>query len=741
MLTIYSKETTSFSSLGIGILKDFITSPIIVEKLNGAYTLEFKYAKNGYLSEYLVEQNIIKACGQPFRIWNIKKDMEGITILAKHIFFDLTYNFLNDVAPTNQTAQGAISWLLSHAQTATNFTCSGNCDDINSVRYVRKNLISAIYNEDNAVLTRFGGELELNVYSIYVHKKRGATANFSIRYKKNLTGIDFNLDFSNVATRIIPVGFDGLTIDNLYVTSSNESNYFTPLYKVAEFNNIKFNPDDVNAYQTEAAAKQALIDAATELFNQGADKPSISIEVNFVELSKCSEYENYSNLESVHLGDTIDVVIPELNITEQVRVVQTTYDCLLERFIELELGSSMPSIATSQLEVQQQVSEIQKSYINAAQDNAKSLLNHPFKGNIFIDETDGVIYLMDTKSPSTAVKVWKWSLGGLGYSSTGINGTYTTAITQDGKIVADFITTGQLNASIISGGTLALTSKNISISSTNFNVDAAGNLQCSNAEVAGKIIASDGDINGFKISTNQSDGTKYLMSSAYPEYDYTTEDWQKVLHYIDGTGTLTPEEIEKYDIDKDGVVTVNDLEDLTRIRQLNIDTTSGIYIQLFTNPTHLALNGLSVIAGIMTLLGVDPFNGVTINNGKVHGYRTLFDDSNGDNGTITLVDQIDTDLGIEFYISQYEFIEIFGTDNNGRKGVYTKLTGLADGDTFDLNTTESGTNNSYIKRTKYTIDDNKLVPSQGGQVRFTGNTVTSTLGTNYIKITKVLGYK
>ena len=59
------------------------------------------------------------------------------------------------------------------------------------------------------------------------------------------------------------------------------------------------------------------------------------------------------------------------------------------------------------------------------------------------------ILIMDTADITTATKVWRWNSGGLGYSSTGYAGTYTTAITQDGAIVADFITTGTLNAAEI----------------------------------------------------------------------------------------------------------------------------------------------------------------------------------------------------------------------------------------------------------------------------------------------------
>lgn len=59
------------------------------------------------------------------------------------------------------------------------------------------------------------------------------------------------------------------------------------------------------------------------------------------------------------------------------------------------------------------------------------------------------ILIMDQPTIDTATKVWRWNNGGLGYSSTGYNGPYTIAITQDGSIVADFITTGTLNAALV----------------------------------------------------------------------------------------------------------------------------------------------------------------------------------------------------------------------------------------------------------------------------------------------------
>ena len=183
MICIYSKETTSFSSLGLGVLKDFIEKPLITEELKGNYILEFKYSRDGQAAEYLVEQNIIKANNQPFRIWQIKKDIESIQVYAKHIVFDLTFNYLEDVSPTSKNAQEALSWMLDRTKTPTNFTANGNCTKVSSARYVNKNFIDAVFNEENCLLSRFGGEPEYNVYSIFLHEKRGQNANFSIRYK------------------------------------------------------------------------------------------------------------------------------------------------------------------------------------------------------------------------------------------------------------------------------------------------------------------------------------------------------------------------------------------------------------------------------------------------------------------------------------------------------------------------------------------------------------------------------
>lgn len=92
------------------------------------------------------------------------------------------------------------------------------------------------------------------------------------------------------------------------------------------------------------------------------------------------------------------------------------------------------------------------------------LLNDAIGGNIWIRKTDdpNEILIMDSADPEAVVKLWRWNLNGLGYSNdcVGVDNparTYKIAMTMDGAINADFITTGTLLADRIVGGTLRLT--------------------------------------------------------------------------------------------------------------------------------------------------------------------------------------------------------------------------------------------------------------------------------------------
>ena len=590
MLVLYSSNTTSFSNLGLGVLRDFYSNPTITEVLNAEYNLEFEYVSGGWLCEDLIRGNIIKANGQLFRIWDIEQDLQKIKVLAKHIFFDLSKNFLEDVAPTNLTANNAISWLLNRTASSNSFNVTGDCTDTASARYVRKNVIDAIYNEDNAILKRFGGEIELNNYDIYVHKKRGNDTGFSVLYGKNLSGIQMSLDLSTVATRIMPQGKDELLLDELYVDSPLINNYFAPFYQKIEFSDIGVDEDN---NIDEDTAKDLLRAAVQKLYVEGIDKPTISIKVDFIELSKTTEYKEYQNLESVSLGDTITAKIPKLNLNIETRVVKTVYDLSLDRIISIECGTVTPNIVTKQYQSSQEIiNRLERvdvdSILSQAQINATNLINHPFNACIFIDKQHGELCIMNTDDPTTATQVWKWGLGGLGFSSNGISGPFGIAITQDGRINADYITTGTLSASVIEGYSDLLIAVNEIVNLTN-TIENENYIYITNA-MEGPL--QELTIEGVIQLLHPSNSTK-PSNSLYPLDTYLvvdksvnpTSDIKK--YHLPLTGLSSG---EKFKIIKGKCYLVHTDESIDVLDDLYIDLFDGtnyIYLESFQNNINL----------------------------------------------------------------------------------------------------------------------------------------------------------
>lgn len=522
MLILYDKNTTSFNSLGLGVLKDFKSEPLITEVLNGLFNLEFDYIKNGWLSDSLVEENIIKANGQLFRIWNIKKstDATKITILAKHIWFDLEKcNFLEDVAPTDKTGDNALAWILDRANLQTPFRVTGDCAKVASARYVRVYPIDAIYNADNALLKRFGGELEIDNYDIKLHNKRGNDLGLEIRQRKNLKGADYQLDLSTVATRIMPIGKDGILLPEKYIDSPLIENYFAPFFYKYE---VDIGVDEENGITLENCYDK-MREAVQVLYAGGIDKPTVSISVDFVELSKTKEYEQYSNLETAHLGDSCKVYIPSLNLNLTTRIVKTVYNCSKKRLTKIELGTTKPNYVSSKVDSDNAIKntldkDSPNGILQQAKETASSVIKHPFKGYLYISEEMGELYLMDTNDIKTAQKIWKFGLGGIGYSSAGINGNYELAITQDGQIVADFITVGTISANRVEG----YNQLQIKVSDIDKTVED-------------NYTELNQTINNFMFSVKNAGGPNLLQNSVMFSYNSTNNptSWD-----ISGAGTL-----------------------------------------------------------------------------------------------------------------------------------------------------------------------------------------------------------
>ena len=235
---------------------------------------------------------------------------------------------------------------------------------------------------------------------------------------------------------------------------------------------------------TELVRKKTLIKDFSEFFEFGAEitpdalraKASSFIAANplgvtaptltvkFEPLWKQPEYA--AVLERVSLCDTVTIRHSVLGITAKAKVIKTVYDTLSEKYVSITLGSTkanlINTVSQAEAAAQSAAAKVDRfpALMNAAIQNATSLITGQSGGYVVINtnETTGQPYellVMDAPDIGEAVNIWRWNVGGLGFSHNGYNGPYETAITADGQIVADFITSGTLVANIIKAGVLS----------------------------------------------------------------------------------------------------------------------------------------------------------------------------------------------------------------------------------------------------------------------------------------------
>lgn len=464
MLTIYNEFTTNFNNNGIGILRDVISANI-TEELNGCYELEMEYPIKGHLSEEIKEGNVIKARSvesyQLFRIKHVKKNLNRKTVVATHIFYDWNDDFIEDTYPQKLAGQAALTWLVNHTVNSNKkFTAYSDITKIATARYVRRNPVECLIgNIDNSFVNVWGGELERDNFTIKMLENRGKDTGYKIIFSKNLTGIEVDIDYSNVITKVMPQGFDGLLLPEKYVESSHINEYPNEKIKKVEFSEVQIVDDDEHPENNvnEETAYELLRTKAKELFDKDKiDVPVVDIKVELIELSKTREYKGkYDFLETLKLGDTLYTKVEALDVDISIKIVKYQWDVLKERYISLELGNIKSNYVTTQMNQQKQNQEEFERIPNRLQqikDFATSSIANAMGGYIY--KTQSELFIMDTNDPISAQKVWRWNIEGLGYSKNGINGPFEIAMTSDGQIVADFITTGVMDANLITTGIL-----------------------------------------------------------------------------------------------------------------------------------------------------------------------------------------------------------------------------------------------------------------------------------------------
>lgn len=506
---LYAGTEKDFLNNGLGRLSDAIKCTVEEER-NGTYELEMTYPITGIHYADIQVNNIIYARSedggnnQPFIIYKISKPLNGIvTINAQHISY-LLNGFI--VMPfTASSLADAMNKINANAVLTTGFTFS---TDIAITKPFTLDAPKAIRNllggESGSLLDVYGGhDYYFDNFNVSLLADRGNDNGVTIRYGKNLTDLKAVSDMTNVYTGIVPFwadqeGGNTVYVDGYVVYSEHAATYPYKYIKV-----IDFSAD----FETAPSKAQLLARAESYLDNNDGWKLKSNIEVSFVSLASTEEYKNIAPLERVKLCDTVTVQYTKLGVSFKTKVIRTVYNVLLDRYDSIELGDTTYTLAQAILQANDTPTlQETTSAIQSAVQNATKLIRGGLGGHVvMMADGNGLpqeILIMDTDDITTAQKVWRWNLGGLGYSDEGYDGDYGTAITMDGQIVASFITTGTLNAALIKAGILAADDDN---PDNYWNMQTGEFHLSANSDIGqGITIDADGNlvINGSYIRAN-----------------------------------------------------------------------------------------------------------------------------------------------------------------------------------------------------------------------------------------------
>lgn len=548
MPILYRADETEFDTYGIGMLSD-CTFCEVTEERNGAFECVMKYPLHGALFDEIKNDRVIlvkpndTSRSQPFRIYRITTPMNGIiTVYAQHMSYDLSGISVLCFESKSVSPQLALERIFANTSSKHGFKCRTDLSAPRAFSVSKPMSIRAcLGGTEGSVLDVWGGEYEWDMFDVILHSKRGKDNGVVIEYGKNLTSLEQDNDFSSVYTHLLPYaviknGDTESVVTLSEITIPIVETYAREKTLIKDFSSFFKDGETVTEDTLRAKAKSYIKQNPF-----GDETPTVK--VSFEPLWQQPEYSQF--LEKVNLCDTVIVRHPDMNIEVKTKVIETVYDALAEKYSSITLGTAKSNFVNTVAEIKSTTDEIKKEtdsfplLMNTAIKNATSLISGQ-QGGFVVMHTDSVtgkpyeLLILDNENLYDTRNVWRWNVSGLGFSKSGYNGPYETAITADGKIVADFITSGTLMANIIKAGVISsadnsswwdLESGEVHLSAYTKTEDT-DKLSDSIAEITERTstLEQTAEDISFKINEQSTGGKNYLLNSS--ALNGLSDDWE-----------------------------------------------------------------------------------------------------------------------------------------------------------------------------------------------------------------------
>ena len=438
-------------------LPDWQDLPEINRVLNGAYRFYGNYARDGQYRSYLKKGNFLKAqvedgSYQYFEIYNIKKNLQSVSVTARHIGFMANKNFIINSFTANGNGTQIMNNLKAALTFKQRFNYLSNVGTTHQFTAKQVGPIDAIIgsNNGNQNLTGVtGGELEMDNFNLKLVKQIGSDNGFRIDFGINLEAIDEDYDDESIINSLFLIG--GVPENDYDQDKEPITHGFLEIAGVKDSNRRIGKREN-----SECKTVEELKEWGQSLFDKDRiHEPKVTHTISMVALEHTLEYEDiYEELSSLHFGDVAHVRAKEVGIEVTERMVEYTWFPTLGKFKDIVLGNDL-SLYTSTANNQTQ--ELKRKIDNRTETLVQNVLNATawITGNsgghvVFRPEkAPSEILIMDTNKIATAKRVWRWNLNGLGYSDNGVNGPFGLAMTSKGEIVADFIKVGIIDVNVL----------------------------------------------------------------------------------------------------------------------------------------------------------------------------------------------------------------------------------------------------------------------------------------------------
>lgn len=447
MIRVFGQTDRDFSSNGDIVLRP--VRAIVHKEDNGSFYLDL-VTDLSYI-DYLLNGNIVVAPtpqgDQAFRVYNPTVTRKKISVKCRHVFYDSENYLIEDSYVSNKNCNDALDHLNNATEPQSAFTTVSDVSTVASFRCVRKSLAEAV----ETVIERWGGHLVRDNFQIGIRASIGADNGVTVRYGKNLKDISCDYDWSNVVTKLMPVGKDGILLPEKYVTSANQ--YEIPYTKTVSFDQNEIEEDSY-------ASHEAYLEALVSDLRQKAQ--------NFVESHSVPEvnYTLDANLEKItDIGDTVEVIDSRLGLNLETHVISYDYDCVLGKYKTIQFGNfrqTLEFFASTMTAASEKIAtekaEETRVVLGAELTEATARIWSALSDSYVIYDGDKIL-VVDALPKENATNVIMINSGGIAFSQTGINGVFNSAWTIDGVLNMQNINVINLTADLIKGGTLKLGSK------------------------------------------------------------------------------------------------------------------------------------------------------------------------------------------------------------------------------------------------------------------------------------------